>query len=521
MIPPMRRTLFAVVLSGFFLGILLRSVADFGLAFVWFTLLLGGALGAWGYRGVSRSRFSRVSATRVYAPALIAALFFVALSLGVLRTHTAIARPLDPLLAQRVGEHVRVSSLIVAEPDERESSTRLTIRLEKLEHESGALLSVHGKALVVAPTYPKLAYGDRLEIEGELQEPRNFENETGRVFDYARYLAKDGIRLEIRRVKIERVSSGGGSPLIGALLALKSAFLERVSRLIPEPHASLLGGLLLGARRSLGENLLDRFRAVGLIHVVVLSGYNISIVADALRRFSALVLPRRLTWLVATLCIVLFALMTGGSATVVRASVMALIAILARATDRVYDMARALIFAGAAMALHNPMIVVFDPSFQLSFLATLSLILLAPRVAPHLRLIPERWKLREIATATIATQLFVLPLLLFESGQLSVVSLPANLLVLLAIPTTMLAGFLAGAVGLVSTVLAAPLAWIATALLGYMLAVVSIFSSLPFASVSLPPLPLWGVILSYACIGGALVWFAREKTNPTAASSMQ
>ncbi|MDZ4284900.1 MAG: ComEC/Rec2 family competence protein [Patescibacteria group bacterium] len=507
----MRRTLVTAVLGGFFLGILLRSVADFGLVFVWFTLLLGGVLGAWGYLDVSRSRARSVSATRAFTPALFAALFFIALSLGILRTHAAIAKPLDSLLAAHIGEHVRVSGLIVAEPDERESSTRLTVRLEKLDGGSGAPLPVRGNALVVAPSFQKLSYGDRLEIEGELQQPKNFESGTGRVFDYASYLAKDGIRFEIKRAKVELLFHGGGSTLVGALLALKSAFLERVSRLIPEPHASLLGGLILGARRSLGENLLDRFRAVGLIHVVVLSGYNISIVADAVRRFSLLVLPRRFTWLVATLCIVLFALMTGGSATVVRASAMAVIAILARATDRVYDMTRALIFAGVAMTLHNPLILLFDPSFQLSFLATLALILLAPRITPHLTLIPERFKLREIATATIATQIFVLPLLLFESGQLSVVSLPANLLVLLAVPATMLLGFLAGVVGLVSMVLATPFAWLATALLGYMLTVTSMFSSLPFASIALPPLPVYGVVLSYGCISAALMWFSRRK----------
>jgi competence protein ComEC len=303
------------------------------------------------------------------------------------------------------------------------------------------------------------------------------------------------------------------------LLSLKRSFLGAIGALVPEPHASLLGGLIVGERRSLGARLIEQFRAVGLIHIVVLSGYNISIVADAVSRVFSNILPRRArgsrtarraTFGLAALSIALFALMTGGSATVVRASVMALVALLARATDRVYDMTRALIFAGVLMALHNPLIVVFDPSFQLSFLATLSLILLAPLIAGRLTLIPERFKLRETATATIATQIFVLPLLLSHSGALSIVSLPANLLVLVAVPATMLFGALAGSVGLVSTLVAAPLAWITTALLGYMLAVVRIFSALPFASVSLPPLPLSGTLAMYTLIAIGII-YSRQK----------
>ena len=506
MMAPMKQGVLIAVLGGFFLGVITRSVADFGLAFIWFTLLLAATVGAWGYYTV-RPRFSHIP---LYRPAFFAALFFAALALGMLRTHIAITEPPDPLLAARIGTQVSVTGLIAAEPDERETSTRLTVELQKLTEESGMPLPVHGRVLIVAPPFPKLAYGDSLEIAGELQEPKNFTDDTGRVFNYAAYLAKDGVRFEIKQAHIKLVSSGARNTLQNTLFALKNTFLEHIGRIIPEPHASLLGGLLIGAKRSLGDDLLARFRAVGLIHIVVLSGYNISIVADAIARLTKRLLPRRIALILGALSIVLFALMTGGSATVVRASVMALIALLARATDRVYDITRALIFAGVAMTLHNPLILLFDPSFQLSFLATLALITLAPRLETHLSFVPQRLKLRETATATIATQIFVLPLLLFHSGELSVVSLPSNLLVLIAVPATMLFGFLASAVSLVSTTLASPLAWIATALLGYMLAVVDKFSSLPFASIALPPLSLWGVIAVYVSIFVVLMWSARK-----------
>ncbi len=514
MIAPMKRARTTALLGGFFLGIVLRSSADVGLAFVCFILLLGAALGVWHY--VDGRDLSRTS-TAVWprASVLVVALFFVALSLGVLRTHVALARPLDPLLVARLGSEARLTGLIVAEPDERETSTRLAVRFDELIGERGEAIPVRGRALVVVPTFPKFAYGDRVAVEGELAEPRGFEDAVGTYVDYAAYLRKDGIRLEIKHARVELGSSGHGSFIMRWLLALKGAFLERVARLIPEPHASLLGGLLVGERRSLGEDVLEEFRAVGLIHIVVLSGYNISIVADSVKRLFARIASRRAAFLLAAASIVLFALMTGGSATVVRASVMALIALLARSTSRIYDITRALMFAGVAMALHNPLIVVFDPSFQLSFLATLALILVAPIVVERLTFVPERWKLREITAATIATQLFVLPLLLSRSGGLSLVSLPANLLVLIATPATMLFGFLTGSVGLASTLLATPLAWIATALLGYILAVTETLASLPFASISVPPLPLGAVIIAYGCIGAAVAWLRSREQQTT------
>ena len=183
--------------------------------------------------------------------------------------------------------------------------------------------------------------------------------------------------------------------------------------------------------------------------------------------------------------------MTGASATIVRASIMALLVIVARATGRTYQVTHGLFLAGFFMVLHNPMIVIYDPSFQLSFLATLGLIYLAPLIEKYFKLIPTKWQLREFAVATIATQIFVLPLILYMMGEISLVALPVNLLILIFIPITMLFGFLSGIVGFMSATLAFPLTFITYLLLEYELKVVEIFSNFPFASLQIPNFPLW------------------------------
>ena len=131
-------------------------------------------------------------------------------------------------------------------------------------------------------------------------------------------------------------------------------------------------------KRALGKDLEEVFRTVGIIHIVVLSGYNIMIVADAIMRVLALFFFPRTRLIIGVGTIALFAILVGLSATVVRASMMAALVLIARGTGRQYAVLRALAFAGTVMLLINPYLLVYDPVFQLSFLATLGLILLSP-----------------------------------------------------------------------------------------------------------------------------------------------
>ncbi|MEK9184991.1 MAG: ComEC/Rec2 family competence protein, partial [Patescibacteria group bacterium] len=195
--------------------------------------------------------------------------------------------------------------------------------------------------------------------------------------------------------------------------------------------------------------------------------------------------------------IILFAIMAGGEATVVRATIMALFVIWAKTARRNYDVTRALCLAGFIMVLHNPKIVVFDSSFQLSFMATLGLIYVAPIIEPKLVWITERYKIREIMTTTLATQIFVLPMLLYKMGELSLVGIPVNLLILGFIPITMLLGFITCLISFVTISIAWITGGITYLFLWYQIGVVEFFSSLPFASIKISYFPLWLVVLVY------------------------
>lgn len=479
-----------ILIAGFVAGVALHSFVVVPPVFVYLSLLVSvGVL------------LSSLFFTQRLSVVLLSISFFVACSLGLFR-YSLSEETNAPLLDQYVGTEVSLLGVITEESDEREKNTLLTVTLHK---------PFETKILLSAERYPKFQYGDEIKFTGELARPKKFETSQGKLFDYPAYLAKDGIEYTMFLPEIERVAQGRGHVVKELLLTLKSHFLESVGRYIPEPEISLLGGLLVGAKHGLSKEWQDILRNAGIIHIVVLSGYNITIVAEAIMRFFGF-LALRYRLLVGATAITLFAIMTGASATIVRASLMALLVLLARATGRTYEITRALMIAGFVMIIHNPKILIFDPSFQLSFLATLGLVYLAPMIEKYFRLVPTKFQIREFTLATLSTQIFVLPLLLFMTGVLSVVSLPTNLLVLPFIPLTMLLGFVTGVAGFVLPVLSLPFAYATYGLLHYELSISSFLGGLPGATISVPHFSLLSMLISYILLAGLLViWGYKQK----------
>ncbi len=423
---------------------------------------------------------------------LYVALTLLALVLGVARTELA-DRSFERGLVYAEEERVDTTAQVVTEADVRDVHTIITLQLERSE--------AHTRVRVHVPHYPALTYGDRVRVTGTIKRPAPFETETGRVFDYRTYLQKDHIQYEMHFAEVTLLERGAGNKLVQMLLGIKAQWLNAVARIIPEPSASLLGGVVVGAKQSLGAAWLEKFRDTGLVHIVVLSGYNLTIVAVFIV-WMASRLSRGARFILGTLGIVCFALMTGAGPTVVRASIMAIFALLAQVLTRPYVVLRGLALAGFCMVLWNPYVLAFDPGFQLSFIATLGLVLGSPVLEPRLTLVPKFFGLRTIVAATLATQIAVLPMLLYQIGEVSLVAPVVNLLVLPLVPLLMAVGFAAGVVGMASTTLALPLAALTHALLAYVFWVVDLFADLSWTTVLLPSVSILVVMILYAALFG-------------------
>ena len=495
---------FYVGAGGFVVGVLVRSFADFGFALPIFLLIVAGAIFILG------KLVSPAGRPRRPAGPLIIPIFILTLALGILRYDLADRNRADPILDEKIGAQITLTGIINEEPDNREETTLLVVKLKEYHSADKKESPLKSRALVSAPHYPNFSYGDLVEIRGRLDRPKPFIAEgRDKAFNYPSYLAREQIYYLVYEPKLTLIERDRGNFLKGKLFLIKSKFLQAVGEVLPEPENSLLAGVLVGTKQSLGQTILDQFRRVGIIHIVVLSGYNLTVVASFIMKlFSPL--PRRLPLALGAFSIILFAIMTGGGATVVRASFMVLIALLGKATGRPYAAGRALIIAGLLMLLHNPKILVFDPSFELSFLATLGLIYIAPIFERRLRFLTERFGIREITAATIGTQLAVLPLLLYQTGIFSLVSLPANLLVLPVIPPAMLFGFLAGLVSLLSPVVALPFAAVTYFLLVFVFSTAEQLGRLPFAAVTMKTFPFWLTVILYGLLV-LFVWNANRR----------
>lgn len=391
--------------------------------------------------------------------------------------------------------------IISEEPERKEGGQVIVVRAHDICSKD---ISIRMKTKL----YPRFAFNDQVSFSGRLSKPFNFKSDTGRSFDYIGFLAKDGIFYEIKSAKVELIarasSTAPGSLISEALFKLKRGFVSNLEKVLGEPHAALAAGLVVGEKSALGKDLLGDFRTVGLIHIVVLSGFNITIVGDAMRRMLSF-LPRVWGIVVGGMGIGLFGVMVGGGATVVRSCFMAGVALSADLIRRDYNVIRALIFAGLIMLIQNPAILLHDPSFQLSFLATLGLIILASPIESKLGFITEKFGIRGIVSATIATQIFVSPYILYMMGQISIIGMVVNILVLPIIPLTMLAVFLTGAIGFVSIDAANLIGWFAHLLLTYELRVVEWFAQIPYASVTLPMFSGWWVVGFYVIFAGILM----------------
>ena len=439
---------------------------------------------------------NNVGASAPYIFSISLACFCI--GLGLLRTEIAWQQfnhsPLESVLQQQVA----LTGQVIKEPETRENSTHLYVRIDE------------DVVLVTTDRYSQVRYGDEVFIEGELERPESFTTDLGRDFNYPGYLLARGVEYKISFAQVETHSSGNGSLLIMFLLSEKQRLMDGIELSIPEPQAGLGEGLLLGVKQALGEDLEKDFRTTGIIHIVVLSGYNVMLVVAFVMFVLSVFLPRKVRFVVGIIAIIGFALIVGLSATVVRASVMASLLLIAQAYGRTYDILRALLFAGAVMICINPFLLLYDIGFQFSFMATLGLVLIAPRFESLLTEGFNKIGFKDFLIATIATQIAVLPLLLYYIGEVSLIAVVVNVLVLPLVPLAMLATFLAGVVALFSINLAIPFAFVAHAVLTYIITLATFFATLPFASVSVPVFTLPFVFILYGVMAGILLWHSRR-----------
>lgn len=305
----------------------------------------------------------------------------------------------------REGDLVRISSAVYNEPSIIKNKQKLKI----------------ANLNIFLPVFPQIYYGDYIVIEGEV----------------------NGSELKnpvIRQLKHQT----------NFLPNFRNKLLDFYKQGLPEPHSSLVAGIVIGSKESIPFDFWDSLRRTGTLHVVVASGMNVTFVAAFFLSLFICFLPRRVAVILAILGIWLYSCLAGFQAPIIRAAIMGTISFGAQIFGKVYNALNALIITLFLMVLIDPQIV-FDLGFILTFGATLGLIIFESRINDKLKFIPEIF--RQGLASSLAAQIVVLPIIFYYFRSFNILSPLINALVLWTIPIIILIGSMAGVIG----VLAPPL----------------------------------------------------------------
>jgi competence protein ComEC len=397
-----------------------------------------------------------------------------------------------------------ITGTVIEPPDYRDKYTNLRLQVSKVDT-GDSELSVDGLILVRVSNNQKFEYGDILRLRGKLKTPP--ENED---FSYRDYLAAKNIHSYMTSAEVTVLPGKGGNPIVAALYAFKQKSLDNIYYMFPDPESSLLAGILLGVDTGLTDKLQQAFKNTGTAHIIAISGFNMSIIAGIFFAFFSRFFGDRRGAFFAILGITLYTFIVGADAAVVRAAIMGSLALFARQVGRRQMALNTLLAVGAIMCAVNPLYV-WDVGFQLSFFATLGLILYATPFSDFANQIITRYfpastgeKLAELFSEfvllTLAAQLTTIPIMAYHFQRISLVSFIANPFILPPQPAVMILGGLALLVSHISLFLGQLTAWITYPFVIYTIRMVELFDRVPHGTLILGDLSIWFVILFYAAL---------------------
>jgi competence protein ComEC len=358
--------------------------------------------------------------------------------------------------------------------------------------------------------------GEELSLRGIVHPPESFMSDAGHIVRYDLMLWRDGISGTIRASSVKLVGQKQ-FPLYAVKRGLQNLH-EYVShileRAIPGRSGGLIAGFVIGEKEGLSKQDQDVFRIAGLSHLVVLSGYNVTLVLVMTMQICALFLGYRARRLGALMVVALLVLISGAEPPALRAGVTAAAFVLADLLGRPRMMGRVLLIVAVVLVALSPRTLLYDVSFQLSFLATLGLVYLSPIVAKWkiLRILPLRLGVRQGAEETISAQIAVTPLILASFGTFPLYGIVANILVVPLVPILTIGGIVTLFVGTLSQHLAL-LPGHAVSLGGsVVLWVAEFFATLPGALIKIPQLSGFITIILFSLV---VVWVVKYKKSPS------
>lgn len=400
-----------------------------------------------------------------------------------------------------------LTGVVSAPPDLRDDTVYLEVSMLEMEDPYETDLQqivkrIKGTARVMFPASADLSYGDVIRFTGIPRTP--FEEGS---FSYKDYLARQKIHTVIYYPHhVELVGQGEVSAFRLMLEKIRLKAWITIFKQLPQPESGLLAGILLGLDNDLPENLEKAYQETGTAHIIAISGFNMAILAGIFTGLFTRVSNRYWASGLTVCTVVIYTLLVGGSPSVVRAAVMSVIALGAHLVGRRQAGLNALGFTAGLMCLVNPMLV-YDVSFQLSFSATLGLVLFGSPLSDwskkwlKKRLPDEKAEIIskpiiDYLLLTLAAQVTTLPVVAYHFGRVSVSSLLANPLILPVQPPILVLGGISTIIGSFFPSIGRVIVILPWILMRYTNWIVEWLSNLHTASVSIhPQMTIWIIVV--------------------------
>jgi competence protein ComEC len=391
-------------------------------------------------------------------------LFFV---FGIFRFRNYLSKIQNQEIKNFVGKEISIFGVVDDEPKIKEKSIIFPLKTEK------------GKILIKARRYPEFEYGEKVKISGILKEP-----EAKDSFNWKNYLLKDGILVEMDFPKIEKTGENFGNPMKKFSIFLKKKIEEVVKENLPPLHSALLKSLLFGEEEEIPFEWKEKLNQTGVRHISAVSGMNITIISSLILSFLLFLgLWRHHAFYLSVFLILFYVLMIGAPSSAIRAAIMGILYLTAQYFGRMASGERSVIFAATLMLLFNPLLLRYDIGFQLSFLAILGIIYFYQFFFEKLKKFPKT--VREGLSSTLSAQIFTFPILIYNFGQISLISPLSNLLILPILPAITILGFIFSFFGIIFEPIGYLLSFPCWFLLSYLLKVVDFCSKIPYSFLTL------------------------------------
>jgi competence protein ComEC len=382
-------------------------------------------------------------------------ILLISFSVGFLRYQTAQI----PITREDVGWYnnsgkVTLIGKVAAPPIQGDRMVQVRLQVQRLTLANNQEITpIRGLVLLWVPKDAEYEYGDLLQVDGKLIIP--FEDQE---FSYKEVLARQGIFSLITYPKVILLQKGTGNPILMGMYSFRERAHQTLRQLFPAPEASVFAGILLGIQSDIPDYLYQAYQASGTSHILVISGFNIAIIAALISRLFRRIFPFGWDALASVIAIVFYTVLVGAQPPVVRAAIMGVIALPAYLLGRRLIGIHVLAFTAAIMVFFTPSLPL-DVSFQLSFLATLGIMVFTDPLKGFFMGFIQRlftienssgWMdwVSDYFLVTLAAQFAVFPIILYHFNYLSIVSIPANFLILPVQPAVMVLGGMALIAGL-------------------------------------------------------------------------